>query len=90
MLFVAIGSVRAGTAKERIARRLKWDYPPGLKMVGEYSLASPTPTVISIAEADDAGPIMAAIADWDDVISWTVFPAQRMEEAMERAKQMMK
>ena len=30
MLFVAIGNVRAGTAKERMARRLAWTYPPGL------------------------------------------------------------
>src|SRR5665811_801944 len=53
MLFVALGSVRAGTQRERIARRLEWSYPPGMKVIAEYHLMTPSPAVISIAEADD-------------------------------------
>jgi hypothetical protein len=90
MLFVAIGNVRAGTSQERLARRLTWTYPPGLKPVAEYLLPSASPTVISIAEADDIGPVMAATSAWDDVISWTVLPAVTSEQAMEMAKQTMK
>ena len=28
MLFVLLGSVRAGTDRERIARRVQWSFPP--------------------------------------------------------------
>jgi Domain of unknown function (DUF3303) len=90
MLFVAIGSVRAGTSQERLVRRLTWTYPPGLKPVAEYLTTSASPAVISIAEADDIAPIMAATSAWDDVISWTVLPAVTSEQAMEMAKQTMK
>jgi hypothetical protein len=88
MLFVAIGNVRAGTAKERMARRLSWKYPPGMKPVAEYITLSGHPSVISVAEADDIAPIMAAVSDWDDVISWTVLPAMTSEQSMELAKKM--
>ena len=56
MLFVAIGSVRAGTSQERLARRLTWTYPPGLKPVAEYLTTSASPAVISIAEATTSPP----------------------------------
>ncbi|MFH0915269.1 MAG: DUF3303 family protein [bacterium] len=88
MLFVAIGSVRAGTSQERMARRLTWDYPPGLKSVAEYITPSANPAVVSIAEADDIGPVLAATGAWDDVISWTVLPVVTAEQAMEMAKKM--
>jgi hypothetical protein len=32
--------------------------------------------------------MMAAISDWDDVVSWTVYPAVTSEQAMEAAKKM--
>jgi hypothetical protein len=88
MLFMAIGSVRAGTSQERLARRLTWTYPPGLKPVAEYLLPSANPAVVSVAEADDIAPIMAATSDWDDVISWTVLPVVTADQAMEMAKKM--
>jgi hypothetical protein len=88
MLFVALGSVRAGTTRERMARRVTWAYPPGMKMVAEYFLMTDSPAVISIAEADDIAPMMAATSAWDDVISWTVLPAVTSEQAMEMAKKM--
>jgi len=72
-----------------MARRLTWTYPPGLKPVAEYLLLSPSPAVVSVAEADDVAPIMAAISDWDDVISWTVYPAVTADQGMEMAKKTM-
>jgi hypothetical protein len=89
MLFVALGKVRAGTVKERVARRVQWQPPEGLKMVAEYWLQTPDPNVISIAEADSIAPIMAAVAEWDDVLDFTVVPAITAEEGLELAKQMM-
>ena len=88
MLFVALGNARAGTSRERIARRLQWSYPEGMRVIGEYWLQTPTPTIISIAEADEIGPIMAATSAWDDVLAWTVVPAVSAEEGMELAKRM--
>ena len=87
MLFVALGRVRSGTIKERVARRIEWKSPEGLKPIAEYWLQG-EPSVISIAEADSVGPIMAAISDWDDVISWTVLPAISAEQGLEMAKGM--
>ena len=90
MLFVSLGSVRAGTDKERIARRMQWSYPPGLRVIAEYWLATDNPKLVSIAEADDMGAISAATADWDDVFSFTVVPAVTAEQGLAMAKQMMK
>jgi len=90
MLFVSLGAVRAGTDRERIARRMQWSYPPGLKLVAEYWLQTDNPKLISIAEADDIAAIMTGISQWDDVFSFTVVPAVTAEQGMELAKQMMK
>ena len=89
MLFVVLGSVRAGTTKERVARRLQWSYPPGTKLIAEYWLQTPDPNIISILEAGDIAPIMAGTSDWDDVLSWRVVPAVTAEQGMEMAKKMM-
>ena len=89
MLFVALGKVRAGTARERIARRAQWQYPEGLRVVAEYWLQTTDPTLISITEADSVAPIMAAVADWDDFFDTTVVPAITAEEGLQLAKQMM-
>ena len=90
MLFISLGRVRAGTDKERIARRMQWSYPPGLKLVAEYWLSTDDPKLVSIAEADDIGPILAATSAWDDVFSFTVVPAVTAEQGLALAKQMMK
>ncbi len=90
MLFVSLGSVRAGTDRERIARRTQWSYPPGLKMVAEYWLQTDNPKIVTIAEADDVGAIFAATAAWDDVFSFTVVPAVTAEQGLAMAKQMVK
>lgn len=90
MLFVTLANVRAGTDKERIARRMQWSYPPGLKNVAEYWLQTDSPKLISVCEADDIGAITAATYAWDDVFSFTVVPACTAEQGLEMARQMMK
>ena len=88
-MFVALMKVRAGTAQERTARRLQWQYPPqGVKPVAEYWLQTPDPAVIAIAEADNCAQLMAATAGWDDVFSITIVPAVTAEEGMEIVKKM--
>ncbi len=88
MLFVTLCRRRAGTTKERMARRLQWQYPAGLKIVGEYWLQTTDPVVLVISEAESIAPIMTAMADWDDMFDMTVVPALKVEQGLALARQM--
>jgi hypothetical protein len=89
MLFVVIGKAKAGSSgKERIARRVSWEYPAGMRMVAEYWPMSTEAAVIAVAEADNVAPIMQALVEWDDVFDVTVIPAMAAEQGLELAKQM--
>ncbi len=88
MLFVAVMRATAGNPMENIARRAQWQYPEGVRVVGEYWLQG-DPTVVSIFEADSVAPIMAITTQWADVFNITVLPAVTAEEGLELAKQMM-
>ena len=89
MLFVVMGKPKAAsTGRERIARRMSWEYPAGMRMVAEYWPMSTEVAVIAVAEADNVASIMTAIVDWDDVFDLTVVPAMTAEQGLEMAKQM--
>ena len=90
MLFVSMAKVKAGTQQERIARRLQWKYPEGLRPVAEYWPIGCEYAVISVVEADSTASIMTALSAWNDVFDFTVAPVVRAEEGLEWAKQMMK
>lgn len=81
--------IRAGTEEERITRRLQWQSPAGIRVVGEYWLQASNPNVIIICETDSVVPMMQATTAWNDVYDITVIPAITAEEGMELAKQMM-
>ena len=87
MLFVTLGKPKAAS-KQRIARRVDWKYPAGLRVLGEYWLMSGDPALVLICEADDAGAILSAITEWDDVLDLTVIPAITAEQGLTLAKQM--
>jgi len=88
-LFVTIGKAKAAsTTKQRVARRVNWKYPAGLKVVGEYWLQSNDPTLIAILETQDVGALMSAVADWDDAFDLTVLPAMTADQGLQLAKQM--
>ncbi len=89
MLFVVIAKPKAAsTGKERIARRMSWEYPAGMRVVAEYWPMSTEAAVIAVAEADNVTPIMKAIVDWDDVFDLNVMPAMMADQGLELAKQM--
>jgi len=90
MLFVTLGKAKAAsTAKQRIARRAGWQYPSGVRVLGEYWLLTAEPaTLILISESEEAGSILSAIAEWDDLFDLTVVPAMTAEQGLELAKQM--
>jgi hypothetical protein len=68
-------------------RRAEWQWPEGLNVVGEYWLQTPDPIVVSIVEADQIAPMMAATADWDDVFSVRIVPAVSAEEGLRIASE---
>lgn len=86
MLFVTLCKARGGNLRERMTRRIDWNYPPAVKLIAEYWLQADDPSVITITEADDPVPMMAAVADWNDVFEMTVLPAMTAEQGMELAK----
>ena len=89
MLFVIMGKPKAGsTTKERVARRINWRYPEGIRVSAEYWLMTSEATLITVAETDDVSSIMKGIADWDDVFDLTVVPAMTAEQGLELARQM--
>jgi len=91
MLFVTMcKAVKAGTMQERIARRTKWKFPEGMKVLAEYWPIGGDYKVIIISEGDDIAPAMAAIAAWDDVLTFTITPAVEAKEGLRLAQQMMK
>ena len=90
MLFVTLGRFKPGAnPKESLERRMQWEYPEGLKLVGEYWLQSNDPAFICIAETDSIAALMAATSQWDDLYDMTVVPAVAVEEGLQIAKQMM-
>jgi hypothetical protein len=88
MLFVTIGKAKAGTTKERVARRMQWSYPEGMHVIAEYWLQNCEAELVVAAEADSIAPIMAATSAWDDVFNFTVTPAVTAEQGLEIAKHM--
>jgi hypothetical protein len=89
MLFVSLLRTSAGTPQETAARRLKWQYPEGVRVVAEYWLQSSDPAVIAVFEADSIAPIMAINVEWGDVFDITVVPAITAEDGLQLLRQMM-
>ena len=87
MKFVTLWSLKESVdlAKlaEIIGRRAEYEYPPGIKMVGEYWTSQRSPAVVSILEADDATGLMINYAAWVDVLDVEVFPVNTWEEGLE-------
>lgn len=90
MLFVTLLSTRPGnTFQEGVARRLQWEYPEGLNVVGEYWLETEAPRVIAIVEAESMEPFGAIRMEWGDMFEIEVFPVVTAEQGLEMARQAM-
>jgi hypothetical protein len=88
MLFVSVGKALPGDARPVIARRVKWNYPAGVKVIAEYWVQNPDMTVISVIETDSIAPILATNTEWSDSFSWTVAPAITAEDGIAMFKSM--
>ncbi len=90
MLFVLLLKTRPGaTFQEGGSRRLQWQYPEGLNVLGEYWLETDTPRVVSIVEAENMAPFGAIRMQWGDLFEIDVFPAVTAEQGMEMLRQAM-
>ncbi len=88
MLFVALLTLRPGTTfQEGGARRLQWQYPEGVNVLGEYWLETDSPRVVSIMEAEGMAPFGAIRMDWGDMFEIDVFPAATAEQGMQMLRQ---
>lgn len=88
MLFVTIATAKNSTSKQRIARRVQWKYPEGVKVIAEYWLPAPDTVLILVSEADSPAPILQSVADWDDLMDLRVVPAITAEEGLKAAAAM--
>jgi hypothetical protein len=88
MLFVAFLKMRAGSPQENTARRVQWQYPEGVNVIGEYWPMSADVAVVSIFETESNAPMMAVNAAWGDVFEIDMHPAVTAEEGLELFRQM--
>lgn len=89
MLFVALMKVKAGTEEERIGRRLEWEAPEGMEIVGEYWLHTTDPEIVVVIEADGFASLLGFTGAWNDVYDIKIYPAIGADEGLELVKQMM-
>jgi hypothetical protein len=90
MLFVALLKPRGTTTfQEGVARRMQWDYPEGVRVLGEYWLKTECPRVVSVMEAEGMDAFGQIRMHWDDMFEIEVFPAMTGEQGMEMARQAM-
>ncbi len=88
MLFVALLKLKSGTLEERVAHRARFQYPTGVRVIGEYWLQSGELASITIFEADSIQSIMTATAEWAETFDITVIPAITAEDGLKWAQQM--
>ena len=87
MLTVMFMKPKPGAAlEERLARRLDWQTPPGIKKVAEYWLTTEDPAVVAIAECDDATPLFEVQRAWSDLFDMTWYPCVTAEEGIATAR----
>jgi hypothetical protein len=93
MLFVMVLKAHPETLHMRTIRRLHWEYPESLKIVGEYWLESDDPSAIVgaivVLEAESMSMLSACTMAWEDVMDIEVFQAITAEQGLEALRQKM-
>ena len=79
MLLMTILTWEPEKRDDVIKRRAEWEYPQGMRLIGEWSdLAGGR--VFSLVEVDDPNVILAAASDWEDLTKLEVTPVMETEE----------
>ena len=68
---------------------MQWDYPEGLRVLGEYWLETEDPRVIAVMEAQSMDAFGQIRMDWGDMFEIEVLPAVTGEQGMKMARQAM-
>jgi hypothetical protein len=89
MLFVALLKALPGFVQERVNRRMEWEPPEGIKVLGEYWLQTVDPAVVVVCEANHISQLWMLFNDWNDFFEISIFPGVTAEEGMEMLKQTM-
>lgn len=84
MLFVVLGRVKdSSDPVERNTRRVEWQYPEGVNVIGEYWLEHGDPRLVTVVETDDVQALFAATSEWEDHFNFTIVPAVTAEQGVE-------
>jgi len=91
MLFVATLKSRGRSSfQEILSRRIDaYDYPEGVRVIGEYWPQGGNANVVTIFEADSIEQIMPITRFWIDDFAINISPAVEAEDAMAAAKERM-
>jgi hypothetical protein len=69
---------------EAMGRRADYQFPTGMRLIGEYWSASSNPSVVAIYEADDPAALTVNSIAWLDMFDVQVFPVTTYEEGLEK------
>ena len=90
MLFVTMMTYKTHLTRQQIdeasQRRARWTYPVGLELIAEYWVQG-SPQVITIVEAEDIGPVLAANYTWADVYDINTHPARTVNDGLRALQQ---
>jgi Domain of unknown function (DUF3303) len=89
LLFAMVLKAYPETLYRRTIRRLYWEYPEGLKVVGEYWLEADDPSAIVLVETESMEALTGCIVAWEDLMDIEIFPALTAEEGLEALRQKM-
>jgi hypothetical protein len=86
MLFVMILKWQSGLSKEQrdgvLMRRAQWNYPEGVRLIGEYWPQVEDAAVVSIFETNDHKSLMEISLAWGDAFNISVSPAVSVEDGL--------
>jgi hypothetical protein len=74
---------------EALMRRAQWQYPQGIKQLGEYWLAGNDPAVLSIFETDNFEPIFELSLTWNDLFDIQATPATEPQAGLQMGQAIM-
>lgn len=83
ILFHLKPTVDQAKLAEAMGRRAEYEFPEGVRLIGEY-WSSGDPSVVGIYEADDAAALMINAVVWMDIFSMHVLPVNTWEEGLEK------
>ena len=87
MLFVVLGRAKDSSDPiDRNTRRVDWQYPEGVTVIGEYWLEHGNPRLVSILETDSVVAMFAATSQWEDHFDFTIVPAVTAEQGIEMTR----